>query len=106
MIQNWSGVEHEAFFSTAAQVIPVLVVLAVLENRLFKRTRLRGAIWWVLGVFATGEAVAFMALWWDFKHMGAAGVIVGATMGLGALFVLLAHDEVALSRPGPEDDND
>jgi hypothetical protein len=38
-------------------VIPVLAVLAVLENRLFERTRLRRAIWWVLCLFATAEVV-------------------------------------------------
>jgi hypothetical protein len=39
-------------------VIPVLAVLAVLENRLFKRTRLRSGIWWALFLFTIGETRA------------------------------------------------
>jgi hypothetical protein len=62
----------------------------------------RGPLW----LFATAEAVAFIALWWDLDLEGFAGVIVGGTMGLGGLFVLLAHDEAVLPQPGLEGDND
>ena len=72
---------------------------------MFERTRLRRAIWWVLSLFATAEAVAFGALWWDLELQGVAGVLVGGTMGLGGLFVLLAYDDAVLPQPGPEDNN-
>jgi len=90
-------VEHEAFFSTAAQVIPVLAVLAVLDNRLFKRTRMRELTYGALCLFATAEFVAFCVLWgWSPELQGLAGAIVGGTMALGALFLLLGHDDSVL----------
>jgi hypothetical protein len=124
-------VEHGTFYSTAAQVIPVLLVLGVIENRLVSRQELlrqvremgegvgelpfaiEGGLTAKILVFIittpltwvlvllAGEAASFLALWLGDNVILA--VITGVALGYGLLLVL-AGAAIQLGPAGPDQD--
>jgi hypothetical protein len=131
LLSNVRRVEHGTFYSTAAQVIPVLLVLGVIENRLVSRQELlrqvremgegvgelpfaiEGGLTAKILVFIittpltwvlvllAGEAAAFLALWLGDKAILA--VITGVALGYGLLLVL-AGAAIQLTPAGSDED--
>jgi hypothetical protein len=126
-------VDHGAFYSTAAQVIPVLLVLGVIESRLVSRQEflrqvsdmgetmagfapigflgmtvlmfiIRTPLMWVV-VLLAGEAAAFLALWLGDNMILA--IITGVSLGYGLLLVLAGSAmQLAPERPERRQDDD
>ena len=95
-----SVVEREAFYTTAAQVIPILIIVLVIEMKVLNRDQ--SGTWVfdeVVGIYALilGEIAALSALYSQ-KDSGAARSIVVAAMLVGAVsFVIAAVAPVVVS---------
>jgi hypothetical protein len=94
-VPNASRVKHDAFFSAAAQVIPVLLLAVMFEARLFRQGPDRGPatpldvglIVGILGLLFVGEFAALKGL--DAGYTTARELVVIIGMGVTALMLMI-----------------